>query len=158
MSRLNNAVQKVNSSSGLTGGRTSIKCTDIAEKYPEGIHVTGIGQNEYDGKKYYVYTFIEEPNKYFSSGKVLTEKTDSLLETYDGNLAELNKDLSEEYLQLFLAKKRGEKYTYINAGFGNTVPAANFGKPADGEVVDEETGEVLQPAQPATITQDGISF
>ena len=92
MSRLNNAAQKVMASSGLTGGRTSIKCTELAEKYPNGVHVTGIGQNEYDGRKYYVFTFVEEPNRYFSSGKVLTEKTDVLLETYDGNLAELNKD------------------------------------------------------------------
>ena len=142
MSRLNNAAQKVMASSGLTGGRTSIKCTELAEKYPNGVHVTGIGQNEYDGRKYYVFTFVEEPNRYFSSGKVLTEKTDVLLETYDGNLAELNKDLSAEYLELFLSKKRGEKYTYINAGFGKAVSASQFG---GGEVIDEDTGEVLIP-------------
>lgn len=134
MSRLSNAIQNVTASSGITGGRTSIKCRDLAAKYPQGIHVTAIAQNEFNGSKYFIYTFAEEPNKYFSGGKVLTEKTNQLLEAYDGDLAELNKDLSEEMLELFLAEKRGEKFTYINAGFGKTVPVNQV------EAVDEETG------------------
>jgi len=165
MSRLKNAVQKVAISNGLASGRVLISCEELAKKYPEGVHVTAIAPKKYEDGDYYQLLCVEEPGKYFSSGKVLTQKCDALLETYDGNFFELNKDLSEDYLQLFLAVKRSSetKYDYVDAGFGEAVPAKKFKTDAaettaDAEVIDEETGEVLQPAQPATITQDGEPF
>ena len=143
MSRLSNAVKTVAANSGITGGRTSIKCSELAEKYPDGIHITGIARNTYNGDSYFVYTFVEEPNKYFSGGKVLTGKTEELLESYDGNLAELNEDLAREHLQLFLSKRKGAKYSYINAGFGKVVPAEYFEKFSENTVTDEETGDII---------------
>lgn len=162
MSKLNNAIQKatINSGNGFSG-RDRIDCKELSQKYPEGVHVTAIAPKKYVDGDYYHLTCVEEPGKYFSSGKVLTQKCNALLEIYDGDFSELNKDLSKEYLTLFLTPKRGKDNPYIDAGFGEPVPASKF-KAAQAEVVDEETGEVIQPAQPApsatTITQDGLPF
>ena len=159
MSRLNNAAQKVAISGGVSSGRTSIKCEELARKYPDGVHVTAISPKNFDDSSYYHLTCIEEPGKYFSSGKVLTQKCNALLESYDGDFGELNKDLKEEYLELFFAIKKGQKYPYVDAGFGDTVPAKKFDtsaevETADNEVIDEETGEVVQPEP----TQDNYPF
>lgn len=152
MSRLANAVKNVQANSGITGGRTSIKCTELAEKYPNGIHITGIAHVQNNGSDFFAFTFVEEPGKYFTAGKVLREKTEQLLETYDGNLAELNEDLSKEHLQLFLSNRKSAKYPYVNAGWGKLVPASYFDKTPNvervidnetGDIIDNETGEVL---------------
>ena len=159
MSRLNNAARKVAISGGVSSGRLSIGCEELANKYPTGVHVTAISRKNFeDGFRYHL-TCIEEPGKYFSSGKVLKQKCDALLESYDGDFIELNKDLKEEYLELFLANKKGSKFPYVDAGFGDVVPSKNFNnseeiETADDEIVDEETGEVIQPAE----TKDSAPF
>lgn len=146
MSRLGNAIQKVNAASGLTSGRTKIKTDDLIAGYPNGVHITAISKNNYNGSSYYAYTFIEDPTKFFTGGTVVTEKTDQLLDDYDGDLAELNADLQKEYLKAILSKKRGKNNReYTNVAFLGTVPASKFNTYTDenGNTIDAETGEVI---------------
>lgn len=144
MSRLGNAIQKVNAASGLTSGRTKIKTDDLIATYPDGVHITAISKNNYNGSSYYVYTFAEDPTKFFTGGMVVAEKTGLLLEDYDGDLAELNADLQKEYLPAIFSKRRGKNREYTDVAFLKPVPASKFNTYTDenGNTVDAETGEV----------------
>lgn len=163
MSRLGNAIQKVNATSGLTSGRTKIKTDDLIATYPDGVHITAISKNNYNGSNYYAYTFAEDPTKFFTSGTVVTEKTDELLDDYDGDMAALNADLRAEYLKAIFSKRRGKSNReYTNVAFLGAVPASKFGvivTDENGAKVDTETGEVVSKvAENGADTDEKLPF
>ena len=126
-------------------GREPIKTADIIAKYPDGIHITGIAKNTYNGSTYPVFTFAEEPSKYFSGATALSQMVDGMLDEYDGNLAELNADLQKEYLKIKLVKTRTKKgYNFTKVIIIGTVPAPAISEYTDenGNTIDTETGEV----------------
>ena len=141
-SRLENAARSAMGSDSIMEGRESIKTADIIAKYPDGICITGVAKKTYNGSTYPVFTFAEDPSKYFSGALALTQLVDGMIENYDGNLAELNSDLSREYLKIKLTKVRTRNgYYFTKVVVVGTVPA-------DDEIVDDETGEVYDVKAP----------
>ena len=147
MSRLSDAIQSVNAARGLTSGRTKIPTDDLIKTYPSGVHITAISKNTYNGSTYYAYTFAEDPTKFFTSGKVVAETTEQLLDSkYDGDMEELNADLRTEYLKAVFSKRRSQNNRdYTDVAFLGTVPASKFNTYTDenGLTVDSDTGEVI---------------
>ena len=124
MTKIEVIALKALGSRSLMDGREPIKTDEIIAKYPEGISITGIGKNTYNGDTYPVFTFAEEPTRYFSGGMSLSRLADGMFEEYDGDLAELNKDLQESPLRVKLSKvktKRGYNFTKVSL-----LPFKNF--------------------------------
>ncbi len=140
-SRLENAARTAMGNN--TDGRESMKIVDIIAKYPNGICITSIAQRMYDGRTYPVFTFAEEPSKYFSGGIALSQLVDGMIDEYDGNLAELNRDLQKEYLKIKLMKTRTKRgYNFTKAIIVGVVPATRY-TDENGNTIDTETGEVI---------------
>lgn len=141
MSRLGNIARSAMSSGSIMDGRESIKTDDIVQLYPDGICITGVAKANYNGSTYPVFTFAEDPSKYFSGATALSQLVDGLLEGYDGNLADLNADLQKEYLKIKLVKTKTKRgYNFTKVIVIGTVPAHYIDE--NGNTVDIETGEV----------------
>lgn len=148
MSRLEDIARNAMGGDSIMDGREPIKTADIMEKYPDGICITGIAKNTYNGDTYPVFTFAEEPSKYFSGATALSKMVNGMLEEYDGNLAELNADLQKEYLKVKLVKTKTKKgYPFTKAIVVGTVKPVTF-TDENGEVIDSETGEVIEGKLP----------
>lgn len=140
-SRLENAARSAMGGDSIMEGREPIKTADIIAKYPDGVCITGVAKNTYNGSTYPVFTFAEDPSKYFSGATALSRMVDGMLETYDGNLAELNSDLSREHLKIKLSKTRTKNgYNFTKVVVVGTVPATYIDE--KGNEVDTDTGEV----------------
>lgn len=145
MSRLENIARAAIGGDSIMDGREPMKTADIISKYPNGICITGIAKNTYNGSTYPVFTFAEEPGKYFSGATALSQMVDGMLDEYDGNFAELNSDLQKEYLKIKLVKTRTKKgYNFTKVIIVGTVkaPAPAEYEDENGMKVDSETGEV----------------
>lgn len=148
-SKLKQALKQANAKVGAVW----VKPVELLEKYSNGVIITDIESAFKDnGAPEYHYFFDSkdedgEPIKCrFSSKDVWYSRTKSLLAPYDGDTDEFFEDLKSEYkLLLFipLPKPKGKKY-YEGA-------FEYIDKPED-EIIDEETGEVIQPVQ------DGAPF
>ena len=144
MSRLENVARNAMGGDSIMDGREPIKTADIIAKYPDGICITGIAKNSYNGSTYPVFTFAEEPDKYFSGATALSKLVDNMLEEYDGNLAEINAELQKEYLKIKLVKTRTKKgYNFTKVIIVGTVPAPAEYVDENGLTVDSDTGEVV---------------
>ena len=149
-SRLENAARNALGGDSIMDGREPIKTADIIAKYPDGICITGIAKNTYNGSTYPVFTFDEDPSKYFSGGSALSQLVDGMIEEFDGNLAELNNSLKKEYLKIKLVKTKTKRgYNYTKVIIIGTVPAKNY-VDENGATIDSETGEVLKQADAVT--------
>lgn len=147
-SRLENAARNAIGGDSIMDGREPMKTDEIIAKYPEGICISAIAKNTYNGSTYPVFNFAEEPSKYFSGGTALSKWVDGLIEDYDGNLAELNSDIKKEYLKIKLVKTRTKKgYNFTKVIFIGAVPVEKFGGEnyvdENGKKIDADTGEVL---------------
>ena len=143
MSRLEDIARIAMGGDSIMDGREPIKTADIIAKYPDGIHITGIAKNTYNGSTYPVFTFAEEPSKYFSGATALSQMVEGMLDEYDGNLAEINADLQKEYLKIKLVKTRTKKgYNFTKVIVIGTVPAPSEYTDENGNKIDTETGEV----------------
>ena len=145
MSRLENIARSAMGGDSIMDGREKIKTDDIVQLYPNGICITGVAKNNYNGSTYPVLTFAEDPSKYFSGATAISQLVDGMLEGYDGDLAALNSDLQKEYLKIKLVKtktKRGYNFTkVIVVGVVPATPATVTDE--NGVEVDTETGEVI---------------
>lgn len=151
MSRFEDAVNDVE----MEKQSSFINTGDLMKTYPDGVHVTRIISSSYNDEPQMVCFFVENPEKRFAACTSLENRLNEYMTKgkYNGDIDAFGKDLEEsnKYLHVKInPKAKGKNYF--------TVDCKLVDKPADAEVVDEETGEVLQPAQPATITQDGIPF
>ena len=125
-SRLEGIARAAIGGDSIMDGRESMKTVDIIAKYPDGICITGIAQNTFGGRTYPVFTFAEEPSRYFCGGKRLSEWTSEIIEKYDGNLVELNDDLKKEYLKIKLVRTKTKNgHDFTNVIFLGVVPAPN---------------------------------
>ncbi len=144
MSRLENIARSAMGGDSIMDGRENIKTDDIVQLYPNGICITGVAKNTYNGSTYPVFTFAEDPSKYFSGATALTQLVDGMLEGYDGNWAALNADLQKEYLKIKLVKtktKRGYNFTKVIVVGVVTAPSTVTDE--NGATIDTETGEVI---------------
>ena len=145
-SRLENIARAAIGGDSITDGREPMKTVDIIAKYPEGICITGIAQKTYEGRTYPVFTFAEEPSKYFSGATALSRLVDNMIDEYDGNLAELNSDLQKEYLKIKLVKTKTKRgYNFTKVIVIGTVPVKSY-VDENGNDIDAETGEVISDA------------
>ena len=161
-SRLENAARNAIGGGSIMDGREPIKTADIIAKYPEGICITGIAKNTFNGSTYPVFTFAEEPSKYFSGGKALSDMVDGMIEDYDGNLTEINNDLQKSNLKIKLVKTKTKRgYNFTKVIVVGLVPADSY-VDENGATVDKDTGEVtFKPREnPAenVFEEDGIPF
>ena len=147
--------------SNITDGREPIKTADIIAKYPDGVCITSIAKNTYNGSTYPVFTFAEDSSKYFSGGKALSQMVDNMLDEYDGNMALLNEDLSKEYLKVKLVKTKTKRgYNFTRVVIVGIVPAKFFNKVVEddnGNLIDTETGEVIEN-DVGELTEDVVPF
>lgn len=160
MSRLENVARNAMGGDSIMDGREPIKTEDIIKKYPDGICITGIAKNTYNGSTYPVFTFAEEAGKYFSGATALTQLVDGMLEDYDGNLAEINADLKKEHLKIKLVKAKTKRgYNFTKVVIVGVVPVKNF-VDENGETIDAETGEVLSKPEGEGLfaEDDGVPF
>lgn len=161
MSRLENVARNAMGGDSIMDGREPIKTEDIIKKYPDGICITGIAKNTYNGSTYPVFTFAEEPGKYFSGATALTQLVDGMIEDYDGNLAEINADLKKEHLKIKLVKAKTKRgYNFTKVVIVGVVPVKNF-VDENGETIDAETGEVLNKppkGEGLFADDDGVPF
>ena len=149
-SRLENAARNAMGGDSIMEGREPIKTADIIAKYPDGICITGVAKNTYNGSTYPVFTFAEDPSKYFSGATALSKMVDGMIENYDGDLAELNADLRQEHLKIKLIKTRTTKgYNFTKEVVVGTVPAepTTF-TDEEGNTIDADTGEVYGDEAP----------
>ena len=154
MSRLENIARLAMGGDSIMDGREPIKTADIIAKYPDGICITGIAKNTYNGSTYPVFTFAEEPSKYFSGATALSQMVEGMLDEYDGNLAEINADLQKEYLKIKLVKTRTKKgYNFTKAIIVGTVPAIYTDE--NGAKIDAETGEVVSDTNLCDVEENG---
>ena len=144
MSRLENIARSAMGGDSIMDGRENIKTDDIVQLYPNGICITGVAKNTYNGSTYPVFTFAEDPSKYFSGATALTQLVDGMLEGYDGNWAALNADLQKEYLKIKLVKTKTKRgYNFTKVIVVGTVPAPATVTDENGAKIDTETGEVI---------------
>ncbi len=144
-SRLENIARNAIGGDSIMDGREPIKTADIIAKYPDGICITGIAKNTYNGSTYPVFTFAEEPSKYFSGGTALSQMVDGMIDEYDGNLAELNSDLQKEHLKIKLVKTKTKRgYNFTKVIVVGTVPVKNIVEDENGKQIDTDTGEVIE--------------
>ena len=144
-SRLENIARNAIGGDSIMDGREPIKTADIIAKYPDGICITGIAKNTYNGSTYPVFTFAEEPSKYFSGGTALSQMVDGMIDEYDGNLAELNSDLQKEHLKVKLVKTKTKRgYNFTRVIVVGTVPVKNIVEDENGKQIDTDTGEVIE--------------
>lgn len=143
-SRLENIARAAMGGDSIMDGREPIKTADIIAKYPDGICITAIAKNTYNGSTYPVFTFAEEPSKFFSGATALSQLVDGMLDEYDGNMAELNSDLQKEYLKIKLVKTKTKRgYNFTKAIVVGTVPVPKIATDENGVDYDTETGEIL---------------
>ncbi len=144
-SRLENIARNAIGGDSIMDGREPIKTADIIAEYPDGICITGIAKNTYNGSTYPVFTFAEEPSKYFSGGTALSQMVDGMIDEYDGNLAELNSDLQKEHLKVKLVKTKTKRgYNFTRVIVVGTVPVKNIVEDENGKQIDTDTGEVIE--------------
>lgn len=162
-SRLENAARNAVGGGSLMDGREPIKTADIIAKYPDGICITGIAKNTYNGSTYPVFTFAEDPSKYFSGATALSKLVDGMLEDYDGDLTEINSDLQKSHLKIKLVKTKTKRgFNFTNVIVVGTVPATYSDE--NGNTVDAETGEVTFVSKPRenpaenVFEEDGVPF
>ncbi len=157
--RLENAARNAIGDDSIMEGREPIKTADIIAKYPEGICITGIAKNTYNGSTYPVFTFAEDASKYFSGGMALSKLADGIIEDYDGDMSAINADLQNTPLKIKLVKtktKRGYNFTkVIVIGVVSKPQAVNY-VDENGNNVDAETGEVV--FNPAEEDEETIPF
>ena len=143
-SRLENAARNAVGGGNLMDGREPIRIDELIKKYPNGVSITGIAKNTYNGSTYPIFTFAEDPSKYFSGGMALAQLADGLIEEFDGDLAELNETLKREHLKIKLTKTKTKRgYNFTKVIVVGIVKAENF-TDENGKFIDADTGEVLQ--------------
>ncbi len=138
-----------------------ISIKDLIEEYPDGVTVNGIRPVNFKDKKGNiapkpVMTFNEDPTLYFTAaagdlGKLVgawTAKAGSI-EAVDDYLAKNNVGLKIWYT------RTSDNNIYTKVALLKKVSVNTVNIPAEvelpeDEVVDEETGEVIQPEQTAT--------
>ena len=116
------AMQTALGGNAVTGGREPVKLDEVIRVFPEGISINGMGQLTYHDVPYYVYSFVEDPDKYFSGGGDLVKLGDALMDAYGGDLDEINKDLEEspERMKIYKIKtKTGRTYTKVRPLWGS---------------------------------------
>ena len=155
MSKLSDAAKRVNAMGPIWSGREGLNGTKIINLYPAGIHVNRIEPNTYKGAHGYIFTFTEDVTKYSSSNTVMTEKLDNLLDIYEGDLSELNRDLAENPLHVYLSiKNKDDGSFYYDCLFIGDEPAekSNAAEPVKefgiAEIEDatvENDGDILPP-------------
>ena len=155
-SRLENAARNAIGGDSIMDGREPIKTEEIIVKYPDGICITGVAKNTYNGSTYPVFTFAEESGKYFSGASALSALVDGMLEEYDGNLAAINESLKKEYLKIKLVKTKTKRgYNYTKVVIVGVVPAKSENYvDENGKKIDSETGEVLNDSNPQDTDSD----
>ena len=126
MGKLMDAVKVVNLKGRITDGRTGIGSMNLAKTYPKGIHINRVEVNPFEANaENYICTFDEAPDKYFTSTTVLTQKLDNLIDAYEGDLTELNRDLAETPLLTILkarVSKAGKNYVDALFVIGAVTP------------------------------------
>jgi len=118
-----------------TTGLDKITVDEIIAQYPDGITLTGANIVKMGDVTFPVFTFTEEPKRYFSGGKALREMVDAWLEASDGDLREVNDWLKANPMKIRMSKvrtKSGNMFTQVE-----TVDDEPTCDPDTGEVVAE---------------------
>lgn len=151
MSRFEDAINDVE----LEKQSSFINTGDLLKEYPDGVHVTRIISSTYNDEPQMVCFFAENTAKRFSACTSLENRLNDYMAKgkYNGDIDAFGKDLEEsgKYLHVKISPKpKGKNYFPVVC---KLVDKSSV-KIADDEVIDDETGEVVQPA----VSQDTLPF
>ena len=104
---------KATTLSTLMNGKEKIETKDICNYFPKGIRVNAAEEiimkdtkNEEGESRFYVYTFMEAPDKYAFSGFMLTKIFDEIMVACSGDMEEFNAQLADGDLCIKLTQKK----------------------------------------------------
>lgn len=122
-------------------GGEYISLNDLIANYPEGVTVSGVSIRDTDKGEVTCFTFTEAPDKYaYAVSGDLKIIFESWLED-SGGVEELNNELQYECIKLKIQKVRTKKgNTYTKAWVVGVTEKPHV---EEGELVDNETGEIL---------------
>ena len=95
MKNFRDLARKATTLSELMANREKIQTNEVIKNFPDGITFNAVDLIHTSDTTYPVFTFLEDPNKFYCGGIVLSKIVDTWVKEYDGDLGMLNHDLAE---------------------------------------------------------------
>lgn len=95
MKNFRDLARKATTLSKLMENREKIQTTDVVKNFPDGITLNAVDVIKTSDTEYPVFTFVEDPHKFYCGGIVLSKIVGTWLKEYNRDLELLNHDLAE---------------------------------------------------------------
>lgn len=95
MKNFRELAKKATSLSELMENRKKIQTSEVIKNFPDGITLNAVDVINTSEVSYPVFTFSEDPNRFYCGGIVLAIIVNKWLDEYNGDLGLLNHDLAE---------------------------------------------------------------
>lgn len=95
MKNFRDLARKATTLSELMANREKIQTGEVIKNFPDGITLNAVDLIHTSDTTYPVFTFLEDPSRFYCGGIVLSKIVDKWVEEYNGDLGMLNHDLSE---------------------------------------------------------------
>ena len=95
MKNFRDLARKATTLSELMENREKIQTSEVIKNFPDGITIAAVDVIKSSDVKYPVFTFLEDPTKFYCGGIVLSKIVDTWVTEYNGDLGMLNHDLAE---------------------------------------------------------------
>lgn len=95
MKNFRDLAKKDTTLSELMENREKIQTGEVIKNFPDGITLNAVDVIKTSDAKYPVFTFLEDSNKFYCGGVVLSKIVDTWLKAYNGDLGMCNHDLAE---------------------------------------------------------------
>ena len=95
MKNFRDLARKATTLSELMENREKISTGEVIENFPDGITLNAVDIIKTSDATYPVFTFVEDSNKFYCGGIVLSKIVDTWVKEYNDDLGMLNHDLAE---------------------------------------------------------------
>ena len=95
MKNFRDLARKATTLSELMENREKIQTGEVIKNFPNGITLNAVDIIKTSDATYPVFNFLEDSNRFYCGGIVLSKIVDTWLREYDGDLEMLNHDLAE---------------------------------------------------------------
>lgn len=95
MKNFRKLARKATTLSELMENREKIQTGEVIISFPDGITLNAVDVIKTSDAEYPVFTFLEDSNRFYCGGFILSKIVDTWLEEYNGDLGMLNHDLAE---------------------------------------------------------------
>lgn len=95
MKNFRDLARKATTLSELMENREKIQTSEVIKNFPNGITINAVDVIKTSDAEYPVFTFLEDTNRFYCGGIVLSKIVDEWVEEYKGDLGMLNHDLAE---------------------------------------------------------------